>query len=146
MGGAFFLWLMSALRSCSFFWNSARSGLLLCPTQRVDAVGVGDPTGALGPFVGTRVTALGAGANGVGPAPSRWVASAHLQPLARQLVETVDRFHRDHPRQPGAPRATVLAAVPGRTAPDVAAHALERTLSDGSLRVADDRGALARPG
>jgi selenocysteine-specific elongation factor len=99
--------------------------------------GVDDPRAAIAPGLGTRFHELGR---------DRVVNTDEFPALERAIEREVDRFHAKHPMHPGAARADVLGRLPGRVAEDVAAAALARCLARGSLRVADDRGALARPG
>lgn len=76
----------------------------------------------------------------------RWVSRDLLEPLARAAVGAVDRFHAEHPLQPGLGRATLEGALPGFPSAALASAAIDRALERGSLRVADRSGSLARPG
>ena len=76
----------------------------------------------------------------------RWAHIEHVRPLVARVVAAVDRFHVDNPMQPGAGRATVEAMLGSRTAPDIAAWALDQALERGVLQTVDDAGTIARPG
>jgi selenocysteine-specific elongation factor len=76
----------------------------------------------------------------------RFMLRRLLDPLVREAVSAVDRFHAAHPLQPGMARATLEAALPGRVAAAVASAVIQAAVERGQLRVADRQGAMARPG
>ena len=76
----------------------------------------------------------------------RWGHIEHLRPLVDQVVTSVDHYHRDHPDQPGASRATVEAMLGSRVAADIAGWAVEQALERGTLQTVDDAGTVGRPG
>ncbi|MCB9567371.1 MAG: selenocysteine-specific translation elongation factor [Myxococcales bacterium] len=76
----------------------------------------------------------------------RWVTRAVAQDLADEAVAIVDRFHDEHPLQPGLGRAAVEGMLGGRIAADVAGLALELACRGGDLIRFDDQGIVARPG
>lgn len=69
-----------------------------------------------------------------------------LEPLVKTAVSAVDRFHAEHPMQPGMGRAAVEGALPGRVAPQVANAAVSAAVDRGLLRANEQSGTLSRPG
>ncbi|MCA9715193.1 MAG: SelB C-terminal domain-containing protein, partial [Myxococcales bacterium] len=79
-------------------------------------------------------------------ASDRFVTEAVLPPITARAIELVDRYHDDHPMQPGMSRAAVEGSIPGRVATDVALVAIERAVAAEELYPVGDQGLLARPG
>lgn len=75
---------------------------------------------------------------------ARLVAAAVLPALADLAVAALQRFHADHPDKPGLSRAALVGKLPARTAPDVAAAALDHALARGLLQARGEH--LARGG
>jgi selenocysteine-specific elongation factor len=76
----------------------------------------------------------------------RWFDRRLLDELVRAAIQEADRHHRAHPLQPGIARATLEASLPGHPAPELARAAVDATIEQGALHVADRAGSLARPG
>lgn len=68
----------------------------------------------------------------------RWLDAGVLPPLAAAAAQLVQRFHAEHPLQPGLSRAAALGGLPGRVAPDVAATAISHALTHGLLQTDGD--------
>ncbi|MFV8749781.1 selenocysteine-specific translation elongation factor [Nannocystaceae bacterium ST9] len=79
------------------------------------------------------ILALGAG---------RWADASLLDALIDRAIAEVERFHVDHPLQPGMPRATLERSLASEA---MAGHALALAIERRALRVADRSGSLARP-
>lgn len=75
---------------------------------------------------------------------TRLVAAEVLPALAHAALTAVERFHADHPDKPGLSRAALIGKLPARTAPDVAAAAIDHALKRGLLQPRGEH--LARGG
>ncbi|MEE9386857.1 MAG: selenocysteine-specific translation elongation factor [Nannocystaceae bacterium] len=76
----------------------------------------------------------------------RYVAKAEVNRLGAEAISLVDEFHANNPMQPGLGRAAVEGMLPGRVSAEVASAAVDLCIANGTLRVADASGNLARPG
>jgi len=100
--------------------------------------GILDGPAALAPLVETgEAMALGR---------ERWVLRGLVEELATRALDLVERFHLDHPLQPGLGRAAAEGALATRVAPDVASAAIDLACHRGDLCLFDDQGLLTRPG
>lgn len=76
----------------------------------------------------------------------RWAHVATIAPLVQQVITGVDRYHAEHPLQPGVSRAAVEGMLGSRIDPAIAAWAVEQAIARGALGRVDDQGTVARPG
>jgi selenocysteine-specific elongation factor len=77
---------------------------------------------------------------------TRWAHAPTLAPLVQRVISGVDRFHAEHPLQPGIPRAAAEAMLGTRVDPAIAGWAVEQAIARGAVQRVDDQGTLARPG
>ena len=64
---------------------------------------------------------------------SRYVGDAARAKASASLRTALDRYHREHPDDVGAPLATIVSAVPDNAAPGLADWALEKAVSAGEI-------------
>lgn len=77
---------------------------------------------------------------------ARWAHAPTIAPLVQRVITGVDRYHAEHPLQPGAPRAAAEAMLGARIDPAIATWAVEQAIARGAVQRVDDQGTLARPG
>jgi selenocysteine-specific elongation factor len=76
----------------------------------------------------------------------RFVDRSLLAALEQAAIAEADRFHRQHPLQPGIARATLEGSLPGHPSAELARAAVDAVIQRGALQIADRQGSLARPG
>jgi len=76
----------------------------------------------------------------------RWVLRGLVEELATRAVEVVERFHQEHPLQPGLGRRAAEGGLASRVADDIAAAAVDLACRRGDLCLFDEQGLLTRPG
>ncbi|MEZ4448226.1 MAG: SelB C-terminal domain-containing protein [Nannocystaceae bacterium] len=134
------------------------AGALLGDDLEARVTALVDDAGALG--IDLRALELRAGAIELAPVVDRlrdtgviaalpggrYVHEAAAAALVQAAIDAVQRAHEADPDAAGLGRATAIASLPGRVAPDVAALAVDRACERGDLCFFSEQGVLTRPG
>jgi selenocysteine-specific elongation factor len=84
---------------------------------------------------GSIARALERAADAVPVEPGAWVAGSALQNLAAELVRILERFHAEHPHEPGASLETLRSSLITRSGRELAELVIAHAAKEGLIRV-----------